>query len=111
MTAQIILILLCCVAVAVATLWFVFGVKFEPSDFAPHRSKLDQLLERRDTIYENLRDLRFEHRAGKFSENDYEEMKRSLEIEAARVIGEMDSLTGGAPTAATRQAMSERPRA
>ncbi|HEV2305323.1 MAG TPA: hypothetical protein VGR93_07380 [Candidatus Acidoferrales bacterium] len=111
MTAQIILILLCCVAVAVATLWFVFGVKFEPSDFAPHRSKLDQLLERRDTIYENLRDLRFEHRAGKFSEDDYEEMKRSLEIEAARVIGEMDSLTGGAPTPATRQAMSERPRA
>lgn len=110
MAAQIILITLCCVIVAAGTLWFVFGVKFEPSDFTPHRSKLDQLLERRDTIYENLRDLRFEHRAGKFSEEDYEEMKRALEIEAARVMGEMDELTGGAPTPAMRQAMSERHR-
>ena len=110
MTAQVILIALVCIALAAATLWFVFGVQFEPSDFAPHRSKLDQLLERRDTIYENLRDLRFEHRAGKFSEADYEEMKRALEIEAARVLGEMDKLTGGAPTAATRQAMSEKSR-
>ena len=110
MTAQVILIALVCVALAAATLWFVFGVKFEASDFAPHRSKLDQLLERRDTIYDNLRDLRFEHRAGKFSEEDYEEMKRALEIEAARVIGEMDQLTGSAPTPATRQAMSEKSR-
>lgn len=110
MTSQAILATLCCAALAVGTLWFVFGVKFEASDFAPHRSRLDQLLERRDTIYENLRDLRFEHRAGKFSEEDYEAMKRALEIEAARVIAEMDQLTGGAPTAATRQAMSEKSR-
>lgn len=110
MTSQAIIVALCCVAVGIATLWFVFGVKFEPSDFAPHRSRLDQLLERRDAIYENLRDLRFEHRAGKFSEEDYEAMKRALEVEAARVIADMDKLTGGAPTAATRQAMSERVR-
>jgi hypothetical protein len=103
------LALIGCVALAAATVWFIFGIKLTPSDFAAHRSRLDQLLERRDTIYENLRDLRFEHRAGKFSEEDYEEMKRALEIEAARVIAEMDSLTGGAPTPATRQAMSERP--
>lgn len=109
MTSELLLIALCCVAMAAATLWFVFGVNPEPSDFAPHRSRLDQLLERRDAIYENIRDLRFEHRAGKFSEEDYEEMKRSLEIEAARVIADMDNLTGGAPTPAIRQAMSERP--
>ena len=61
-------------------------------------------MERRDAIYENLRDLRFEFRAGKFSEQDYEEIKQSLEVEAARVLAEMDQLTGGAPTPATRQA-------
>lgn len=110
MTSQAILITLCCVAIAAATLWFVFVVKLEASDFAPHRSRLDQLLERRDAIYENIRDLRFEHRAGKFSEEDYEEMKRALEIEAARVIADMDNLTGGAPTPAVRQAMSGKPR-
>lgn len=101
-------ILVACALLAVATLLFIFHLRLEPSDTAPHRTKLDQLMERRDAIYENLRDLRFEFRAGKFSENDYEETKQSLEIEAARVLAEMDLLTGGTPTAATRQAASKR---
>jgi hypothetical protein len=105
-------ILVACGLLAVATMIFVFGVRREPSDSAPHRTKLDQLLERRDAIYENLRDLRFEYRAGKFSEKDYDEIKQSLEIEAARVLADMDILTGGAPTPATRQAASAKgPRA
>ncbi len=99
-----------CVLLALATMIFVFGVRLEPSDDAPHRTKLDQLMERRDAIYENLRDLRFEHRAGKFSETDYDEIKQSLEIEAARVLADMDTLTGSAPTPATRQAASEKGR-
>ena len=97
-----------CALLVVATMIFVFGVRREASDSAPHRTKLDQLLDRRDAIYDNLRDLRFEYRAGKFSEADYEEIKQSLEIEAARVLGEMDTLTGGLPTPATRQAASQR---
>jgi hypothetical protein len=103
-------VLIACLLLAVAVLVFVFGVKLEPSDAAPHRTKLDQLMERRDAIYENLRDLRFEHRAGKFSDEDYEEIKQSLEIEAARVLSEMDTVTGGTPTPATRQAASEKGR-
>jgi hypothetical protein len=99
-----------CVLLALATMIFVFGVRPEASDDAPHRTKLDQLLERRDAIYENLRDLRFEHRAGKFSQEDYDEIKQSLEIEAARVLADMDVLTGGSPTPATRQAASEKGR-
>ncbi len=103
-------VLIACLLLAVAVLLFVFGVKLDPSDAAPHRTKLDQLMERRDAIYENLRDLRFEHRAGKFSDRDYEEIKHSLEIEAARVLSEMDTITGGTPTPATRQAASEKGR-
>jgi len=64
-------------------------------------------MERRDAIYENLRDLRFEFRAGKFSETDYEETKQSLEVEAAKVLADMDLLTGGTPTPATRAAASK----
>jgi hypothetical protein len=93
-----------CALLAALMIYFVFGVKPEASDYQPHRTKLDQLMERRDAIYENLRDLRFEFRAGKFSEQDYEEIKQSLEVEAARVLADMDQLTGGAPTPATRQA-------
>ncbi len=99
---------LACLLLTVAVLVFIFGVRLTPSDSAPHRTLLDQLMDRRDAIYENLRDLRFEYRAGKFSQQDYEETKQSLEIEAARVLAEMDSLTGGVPTPATRQAASEK---
>jgi hypothetical protein len=99
-----------CALLAASVILFVFGVRSEASDSAPHRTKLDQLMERRDAIYENLRDLRFEFRAGKYSEHDYEEIKQSLEMEAARVLADMDRLTGSAPTPATRQAATERHR-
>jgi len=80
-----------CVALAVVVFLFVFYIHPDASDLVPHRTKLDQLLERRDTIYDNLRDLKFEHRAGKYSEGDYELMKASLENEAALVLTEITS--------------------
>jgi hypothetical protein len=103
-------IVVACALLAAATLLFIFNVRTDPSEDAPHRTKLDHLMERRDAIYENLRDLRFEFRAGKFSEKDYENTKQLLEIEAARVLAEMDTLTGGTPTPATRQAATEKVR-
>src|SRR6266576_6961271 len=82
-----------CLALAVSTLLFIFYIQPDASDLAPHRSKLDQLMERRDSVYENLRDLRFEYRAGKYSEGDYEAMKNSLETEAAMALAEIDQVT------------------
>jgi len=82
-----------CLALALAVLLFIFYIQPDASDLAPHRTKLDQLLERRDTIYDNLRDLRFEYRSGKYSEGDFEAMKTALENEAALVLAEIDQLT------------------
>ena len=82
-----------CVALAFAVGLFIFYIQPDASDLAPHRTKLDQLLERRDTIYDNLRDLRFEHRSGKYSEGDFEAMKTALENEAALVLAEIDQVT------------------
>jgi hypothetical protein len=82
-----------CLALAIATTLFIFYIQPDASDLAPHRSQLDQLLERRDTIYDNLRDLRFEFRSGKYSESDYEAMKNSLENEAAMVLAAIDQVT------------------
>ena len=87
-------IAMACVALAAATLVFIFFLEPERGGEAVYRTKLDQLLERREMIYENLRDLKFEHRAGKFSEADYEDMKRTMETEAAVVLAEIDRLTG-----------------
>ena len=82
-----------CIALAIATLLFIFYIQPDASDLAPHRSKLDQLMERRDTIYDNLRDLRFEFRSGKYSEGDYNAMKISIENEAALVLTEIERVT------------------
>lgn len=82
-----------CLALAVAVALFIFYIQPDASDLAPHRSKLDQLMERRDTLYDNLRDLRFEFRSGKYAENDYEAMKTSLENEAALTLAEIDQVT------------------
>jgi len=82
-----------CLGLAAAVFLFVFYIHPDASDLAPHRTKLDQLLERRDTIYDNLRDLKFEFRAGKYSEGDYELMKTSLEDEAALVLTQIDEVT------------------
>jgi hypothetical protein len=83
-----------CVVLTLAAVIFVFWIEPDPGDSAPHRSQLDQLLERRDAIYDNLRDLKFENRAGKYAEQDYEQMRDSLEIEAAQVLLEIERVTG-----------------
>ncbi len=82
-----------CLGLAVAVFLFVFYIHPDASDLAPHRTKLDQLMERRDFIYDNLRDLKFEYRAGKYSEGDYETMKTTLENEAAVVLTEIEQVT------------------
>ena len=82
-----------CLALAMATVLFIFYIQPDASDLAPHRTKLDQLMEQRDTIYDNLRDLRFEFRSGKYSEGDYEAMKTGLENDAALVLAQIDQVT------------------
>ena len=82
-----------CLGLAATVFLFVFYIHPDASDLAPHRTKLDQLLERRDSIYDNLRDLKFEYRAGKYSEGDYESMKTALENEAVMALTEIEQAT------------------
>lgn len=63
------------------------------------KTRLDYLRERKEVIYDNLRDLNFEYRAGKYPEDDYARQRGSLEAEAASVLAEMDSLQGTGPRA------------
>jgi hypothetical protein len=56
------------------------------------KTRVDYLRERKEAIYENLRDLNFEYLAGKYPEADYNEQRRALEDEAAKTISEMEAL-------------------
>jgi hypothetical protein len=58
------------------------------------KTRLDYLKERKDVVYDNLRDLNFEFRAGKYPEDDYARQRESLEQEAAKVVSEMETLGG-----------------
>ncbi|QHS50904.1 hypothetical protein [Edaphobacter sp. 12200R-103] len=60
--------------------------------FQADKTRIDYLRERKDVIYDNLRDLNFEYLAGKYPEQDYAEQRASLEDEAAQVLAEMEAL-------------------
>ena len=77
--------------VALVCFAFIFWPQRNPFVQAD-KTRLDSLLERKDAIYANLRDLNFEYLAGKYPEQDYAEQRGLLEGEAASVIAEMEAL-------------------
>ena len=62
--------------------------------FASQRQKtrLDYLFERKEQLYENLRDLNFEYRAGKYPEEDFLNQRAILENETAQLMAEIEHL-------------------
>jgi hypothetical protein len=91
--------LMACMFIATATLVYVF---YLPGTLylGPRKTRLSFLRERRETVYENLRDLSFEFKAGKFPDADYQAMKTSLEEEAAAVLSEIAHLEEAARNSA-----------
>ncbi|MGA3010367.1 MAG: hypothetical protein ABSD72_08910 [Terracidiphilus sp.] len=79
--------LLLLIAVFVYTFW-------PENSFASQRQKtrLDYLLERKDQLYENLRDLNFEFKAGKYPDEDFKAQREQLENETARLMAEIEHL-------------------
>ncbi len=86
-TAGLIAGLLLLVGAFVYTFW-------PENSFAAQRQKtqLDYLLERKEQLYENLRDLNFEFRAGKYPEEDYQAQRTALETETAQLLAEIERL-------------------
>ena len=73
----------------------LFVYTFWPENsFASQKEKtrLDFLLERKEQLYENLRDLNFEHRAGKYPEEDFQAQRALLENETAQLLAEIERL-------------------
>jgi len=99
-----VIIAITCV-IAIVVLVFVLGVR--PKDLPEPEpvSPFVHLDERKAAIYENLRDLQFEYRLGKLSDNDYQLTKKDLQKELAAVMAEVDKVklalqAGRAPAAA-----------
>jgi len=56
------------------------------------QTRLDDLLERKEQLGEDLRDLNFEFHAGKYSEEDYQTQQAQLENETAQLLIEIEQL-------------------
>lgn len=80
-----------CVLLTVAAIIYIFYLQ---GNFVngPEKTRADYLRERRDVVYENLRDLKFEYKAGKLPEIDYQKIRASLEEEAAAILAEIARL-------------------
>jgi len=64
-------------------------------------SPLQHLEDRKARIYEALRDLNFEFRVGKLSEEDYQKTKLGLQQDLARVMAQIDAGGEEAPEPTT----------
>ena len=85
------MIVAACALLTVGLLVYVFSPQAALPASTP-KTRLAYLRERKEVIYENLRDLNFEFKAGKFPERDYQSMRAGMEEEAAQVMAEIEVL-------------------
>lgn len=80
------------VLLAVGSIAFTLLVRGKDIPEAPAVSQTAHLEQRKAQIYENLRDLQFEYRLGKLSDEDYQKTKLDLQRELAKVLAEIDAI-------------------
>jgi hypothetical protein len=83
--------LFACAALLVSIFVYVFYPQSKAEE-QTQKTRLEFLRERKDAIYENLRDLNFEYRAGKYPEEDYLAQRAGMENEAAQILAEIEFL-------------------
>ena len=85
------MIVFACFMLTAGLLFFVFNLPRKVAH-GEEKTRLAFLFERKESVYENLRDLNFEYKAGKMPETDYANLRASLEDEAAAILAEIDSI-------------------
>ncbi|MDA2913063.1 zinc-ribbon domain-containing protein [Acidobacteriia bacterium AH_259_A11_L15] len=94
------LVVIACGALALAALLYVFWLTPEPVRVksAAERER-DYLEEKRQVLYENLRDLHLEYRMGKLSDQDYQRIKTTYQADMTALLHHELSGTGVSPVA------------
>jgi hypothetical protein len=83
--------LVCGLLITAAALFYVFSLP-DRLYVGAVKTRATYLRERKDVVYENLRDLNFEYKAGKLPDADYQSLKSSLQDEAAALLAEIERL-------------------
>ncbi len=89
------------IVLVIAALLFTLFVRADDVPEPLPVSPIQHLEDRKHAIYDNLRDLQFEYRLGKLSDEDYQQTKQALQKELAGVLAETEDTIkrlGLAPT-------------
>lgn len=84
--------------VAVYVLYPIFAVSYGNQSRPANRSGLTSrteirnLIDEKERIYSELRDIEFDYRLGKITDEDYRELNRRYKLKAARVIEKLENL-------------------
>jgi rRNA maturation endonuclease Nob1 len=81
------------IVVSLAALYYTLFVRDNDIPEAIPVSPVQHLQDRKQAIYDNLRDLQFEYRLGKLSDQDYQQTKLALQKELALVLAETEEIT------------------
>ncbi len=79
------------ILLALGALFFTLFVRAKDVPEPLPVSPIQHLEDRKQAIYDNLRDLQFEYRLGKLSDEDYQQTKQALQKELAMVLAEMET--------------------
>ena len=78
------------IIVVLAALFFTLFIRAQDVPEPIPVSPIQHLEDRKHAIYDNLRDLQFEYRLGKLSDEDYQHTKQALQKELAGVLTETE---------------------
>jgi hypothetical protein len=90
--------ILICAALTAIVIFYVFrpllAVGGSPFyfDSESSASSLKRLLRKKETIYENMKDLEFEYKMGKLSEEDYRRLRDDYSREVYEVMSKIDAI-------------------
>lgn len=81
--------------VALGSLWLSLSLGLSDEALGDVRAQLTSdarqaLLTEKDALLQELRDIAFEHDAGKLSDQDFEELNKKLRAQARHVLHELD---------------------
>ena len=86
------------ILIAVAVLIYIFKPLFAKQDSMTRatrrESRRQQLLEDRESVYEAIRELDFDHRMGKVEDDDYQETRGRFQARAVDVLKALDDMDG-----------------
>jgi hypothetical protein len=89
-TTQVLVQIFCSLFAGLALIYIFLPSR--DTDTGTEKTRLTYLYERKDVVYENLRDLNFEFKSGKFNQADFDGMRAGMESEAARILAEIERL-------------------